>query len=457
MLLLAVFLCAARADDITVQSAQPVVVKTLPQAGATDIDAKLGEIQVTFSKDMMDGSWSWSTVSRESFPKLDGQPKYLQDKRTCVLPVKLEPGKTYALWVNTERFTGFKDADGRTAVPYLLVFQTRKAPGDQPPKPASTAFDEETLGRRFDDLWTALDRNYSYFIYKKDVDWQALKERYRPQAIRAKNTKEFVAIVGEMLAHLKDLHVWLDTPQGPIASYRSSYRRNWNRQATLALLEEQRDCGFAVVGKVKGDGFGYFLMVDQGRTTEAGVRQATRAIRQLSDTPGFIVDLRSASGGDERKARQIAQLFCGGRTVYAKSKFRNGVGHDQFTQDFERTLEPSRQPFTKPVVCLIGPGAVSSGEAFVQMMRCLPHVTTVGLPTRGASGNPQPFELADMGIKIWFSRWVDMLPDGSTFEGAGITPAMTVDADPQQYDERDPTLEKGLEVLREKVRAKSAQ
>lgn len=65
-------------------------------------------------------------LTKESFPTLNGDPKYLADKRTCVLPVKLEPGKTYAIWVNSARFTNFKDADGNSAVPYLLVFRTKK-------------------------------------------------------------------------------------------------------------------------------------------------------------------------------------------------------------------------------------------------------------------------------------------------------------------------------------------
>jgi RNA polymerase sigma-70 factor (ECF subfamily) len=51
----------------------------------------------------------------------------LKDKKTCVLPVKLEAGKTYAIWVNSEKFENFKDDAGRPAVPYLLVFQTKKA------------------------------------------------------------------------------------------------------------------------------------------------------------------------------------------------------------------------------------------------------------------------------------------------------------------------------------------
>jgi RNA polymerase sigma-70 factor (ECF subfamily) len=43
-----------------------------------------------------------------------------------VLPVRLEPGKVYAIWLNSGKFTNFKDADGQSAVPYLLVFKTRK-------------------------------------------------------------------------------------------------------------------------------------------------------------------------------------------------------------------------------------------------------------------------------------------------------------------------------------------
>jgi RNA polymerase sigma-70 factor (ECF subfamily) len=117
---------AGRANDIAPESVPPVVVKTVPEAGSDAVDPKTAEIKVTFSKDMRDGSWSWATLSEESFPKTDGKPKYLADKRTCVLPVKLEPGKTYAVWLNSEKFDNFKDADGRAAVPYLLVFKTKK-------------------------------------------------------------------------------------------------------------------------------------------------------------------------------------------------------------------------------------------------------------------------------------------------------------------------------------------
>jgi hypothetical protein len=117
---------AANAQELTLESAPPVVVKTVPEAGTGDVDVSTTEIRVTFSKAMLDRSWSWSSASQETFPEMAGKPKYENDKRTCVLPVKLRPGKTYAIWVNSQKFRKFQDAGGHPAVPYLLVFKTKE-------------------------------------------------------------------------------------------------------------------------------------------------------------------------------------------------------------------------------------------------------------------------------------------------------------------------------------------
>jgi RNA polymerase sigma factor (sigma-70 family) len=116
----------AKGAEKSVADAAPVVVKTVPQAGSDDVDPGLKEVRVTFSKEMTDQSWSWSTAPEGDDLPDSGKPYYDKDKRTCVLPVKLEPGKTYAVWLNSEKFQNFKDAQGRSAVPYLLVFGTKK-------------------------------------------------------------------------------------------------------------------------------------------------------------------------------------------------------------------------------------------------------------------------------------------------------------------------------------------
>lgn len=111
---------------ITVANQPPVVVKTVPQAGSTDVDAtSTKEIRVTFSKEMKNGNWSVVQISKDTFPKVTGKPSYTKDGRTCIIPVKLEPGKTWVLWLNSQKFQNFQDKSGRPAIPYMLTFETK--------------------------------------------------------------------------------------------------------------------------------------------------------------------------------------------------------------------------------------------------------------------------------------------------------------------------------------------
>ncbi len=123
-------MCATPSSaQVSVKSLPPAVVKTVPEAGDTDVDPNLTEIRVTFSKDMMtENMWSWVIQTKNSFPKIVGDVKFLPDGRTCVAPVKLQPGRTYAIWFNSPdyRYNAFRDKQNNPAVPYLLVFQTRK-------------------------------------------------------------------------------------------------------------------------------------------------------------------------------------------------------------------------------------------------------------------------------------------------------------------------------------------
>lgn len=125
--MLAIAALAQTAKEYSVKSLPPSVVKTVPLCGATDVDPTLKEITAAFSKDMLTNRmWAICQISEETFPKSAGQIHYKADKRTVVMPVKLEPGKTYVLWFNRGQYNSFRDADNHPAVPYQLVFETRK-------------------------------------------------------------------------------------------------------------------------------------------------------------------------------------------------------------------------------------------------------------------------------------------------------------------------------------------
>jgi hypothetical protein len=104
----------------------PVVVKTEPQAGDMKVDPATAEIKIAFSKRMATGkNYSW-VGGGDTFPETTGEPRWMADGRTCVLPVKLGTGRTYILWINSQTAGNFRDAKGQSAIPYLLVFETAK-------------------------------------------------------------------------------------------------------------------------------------------------------------------------------------------------------------------------------------------------------------------------------------------------------------------------------------------
>ena len=116
---------AASKSKPCVATLPPVVVKTFPVSGDLHVDAaKTKEIRITFSKDMLDKNMSWVQLSSETYPKVTGGIHFDVDHRTCIAPVDLEPGHTYAIWFNNNKYQNFKDRDERSAVPYLLVFET---------------------------------------------------------------------------------------------------------------------------------------------------------------------------------------------------------------------------------------------------------------------------------------------------------------------------------------------
>jgi hypothetical protein len=116
-------------DTVSLASVPPSVVKAVPQCGDISVDPRTSEVSVTFSKDMKvtGHCWSWCGMTEETFPALVGEARFLEDNRTCVLGVALEPEATYAIWINTDKYHSFQDPDRHTAVPYLLVFRTAEA------------------------------------------------------------------------------------------------------------------------------------------------------------------------------------------------------------------------------------------------------------------------------------------------------------------------------------------
>jgi beta-lactamase regulating signal transducer with metallopeptidase domain len=121
----------------------PDIVATSPAVGATDVDPSLKEITVTFDQDM-GGGMSWTGGGAEYPPIREGQKPEWRDKRTCVLPVKLQAGHLYRVGINSQSYRNFRSAAGVPAIPTAIYFTTQGASEElkrqmSPPKIVSTS------------------------------------------------------------------------------------------------------------------------------------------------------------------------------------------------------------------------------------------------------------------------------------------------------------------------------
>jgi hypothetical protein len=120
----------APAENAKPKDGYPRIVKTSPPQGETGVDPGLKEVSVTFDRDMEAGM-SW-TGGAPLFPPVDkSRQARWTDKRTCVVPVKLEPGTFYRLGINSSSYQNFRSED--TSVPAAsaaIYFSTKGATED---------------------------------------------------------------------------------------------------------------------------------------------------------------------------------------------------------------------------------------------------------------------------------------------------------------------------------------
>jgi Periplasmic protease len=236
--------------------------------------------------------------------------------------------------------------------------------------------------------------------------------------------------VQPLLAELKDLHVVMVMPDGKeVPTFASAAARNFDARAITGQLKEVQQIGRMGLTARTPEGYGYLaigtLTADQKTTADL-----LAVFDALLDAKGLIIDIRPNAGGAEPVAQQIVSRLIERPLLYAKNQFRGSANYEDLILVGTRQLTPhSDKPFRGPVVGLIGPGCVSSGEGMALMLKALPQAKLIGQPTRGASGNPQPVSLPN-GVTVRYSTWVPLGLDDRPFEGVGIAPAVAIDADP---------------------------
>ena len=99
----------------------PSIVRMSPPNSATDVDPSMTVLEIKFNMPM-GGGFSWTTRGqKDKFPEGTGKPSWSSDKKTCMMPVKLYPNRSYVIGVNSRSAQNFRSASG---VPVPMVTWT---------------------------------------------------------------------------------------------------------------------------------------------------------------------------------------------------------------------------------------------------------------------------------------------------------------------------------------------
>ncbi len=105
-------------------SLSPRVVRTEPAHAAVGVDPGTDLLVIEFSESMRPEGMSLVGGGR-SFPELTGDPKWSWATPTRLeIPVALQPGVTYRIGVNSNRYDSLRAVDGTPSVPFPWVFST---------------------------------------------------------------------------------------------------------------------------------------------------------------------------------------------------------------------------------------------------------------------------------------------------------------------------------------------
>lgn len=285
----------------------------------------------------------------------------------------------------------------------------------------------------FEQLWKTLDEHYCFFE-SKDIDWDAVGERYRAMVRPDMDGRELFDLCATMLDELRDGHVNLSS------TYATSYYRKWwsdypqNYDARL-VREYYLDFNYLTVGGIdyavlpENIGYIHYSSFSYG----IGEGNLDAILVDLATCRGLIIDVRDNGGGDLTNVRKLVARFIDHRIQAGTICHKAGPGHDDFSEPFPFYFEPAEQGrmmWMKPVVVLCNRSTFSAANNFVSVMKTLPQVIVAGATTGGGSGMPFSSELPN-GWGVRFSASPVRDPQGNLTEfGVEPSPGCAVDLDP---------------------------
>ena len=392
-------------------------------------------------------------------------------------------------------------------------------------------------------LWSEIKYNFVFFERLPNLDWDAVLELYFPRIEAAQSQEEYIRILQECVALLRDGHTRIgggrsgdtpllniepiggkpvvttvgDTPEMQASGIRpgmelvrvngvsvnqvlereiypyvfASTPQGRDVNAFKRLLEAESDSTIsATFLDRKGKMYTVDLVCDLSKHRDAApwtkppsgfeyqqlpgkiayvaintfgsekiVKEFDDTFDKILDSQGLIMDVRNNGGGSTGNGyAMIARLIdepceqtSKWRTRDYNPTFRAWGRSEEWYEGDHGVIEPrGDRSFRGPVVVLIGPKTYSAAEDFLVPLKASGRATLVGEPTGGSTGQPLRIEVYGASLGIC-TKW-DRFPDGTEFVGYGVSPHVAIEPTVEDIlNHRDMVLEKGIEVLKQKI------
>ena len=304
----------------------------------------------------------------------------------------------------------------------------------------------------FEAAWNRINDVYPYLDFKK-INWDSIYAVYRPLAEKAKGD-EFYFVLRDLLAELRDGHVYYKTPGGgevypfyPQRHFRDRHsyspfvvRKYFDKELKLSESSSME------YEKLPGN-IGYLFISDFHE--DYLVNEFPVVLEYLKNTIGLIIDIRQKRGGSLANVDAVVTRF-----ITSPLEF---PGFIVLGEEWDLSPFQPKGPFTytNPVVVIINGSTFSAGELCTEILKQLPNITAIGDTTGGGSagGNSEPLQavteyylpsgkMIDVGT-VDIRRY-----DGLPWEWLGIPPDIRiVQTEEDVLAGRDKQLEYAIEIL----------